>query len=1079
MRIRSRLRWCRLIAVVPLYLIVLALPELGLAQIPVSFEYQIGGTLPVPVQYDVTSQTSAQFGLTLHTDGASWLSASLDSNTTPAVLTLSVTPTGLTAGTYTSVVTVSSPTDSLTWNVTFTVSGSSTPTISVSPSVLNCVYQSGGTLPQPLAVTVTASSTVAFTAAASGGSWLSVSPTSGNTPGSLSVSVSPTGLSPGSYNGTITITASGASNSPQTVSVNLTVTSSTSAPTISLNPNLLNYAYQSGGTLPPAQAVAVAASSTVAFTAAASGGSWLSVSPTSGNTPASLSVSVNPTGLSSGSYNGTITITASGASTNPQTVSVSLTVTSGISAATISLNPNLLNYAYESGGNLPQPQTVTVAASSAVAFTAAASGGTWLSASPASGNTPASLSVSVNPTGLNPGSYNGTITITAPGASNSPQTVSVSLTVTSSIGTATISVNPSVLNYAYQSGGNLLPPQTVKVTATSAVAFTASAAGGTWLSVGPASGTTPFSLSVSVYPTGLSAGNYSGTITITAPGASNSPQTVSVSLAVTSSTSAPTISVNPSVLNYAYQSGGNLPQAQAVTVAASSAVAFTAAASGGTWLSVSPANGITPASLSVSVNPTALSPGVYNGTITITVPGTSLLSVAVTLAVTSPATISLNPNLLNYTYQSGGDLPQAQAVTVAASSVVAFTVAASGGGWLSASPASGAAPASVSVSVDPTGLSPGSYNGTITITAPGASNSPLSVAVNLTVTSPPTISVSPSLLNYAYQSGGDLPQPQAVTVSATSAVAFTASAAGSSWLSVSPASGTTPTSLSVSVNPAGLNPGTYRFKITVTGTNGAQSTAIVEVSLTVTMPQPTITSVVNAASYATGAVSPGELVTILGTAIGSATTAGAATDPSTGKLATTIGGVQVLFNGIPAPMIYAGSEQVSAVVPYEMAPVANPLVWIKYAGQTSNAFELTSMTTTPALFTQNWSGSGPGAILNQDYSLNGPGNAAAKGSIVQVFMTGEGQTNPPGVTGATTRATLPPPQVTPAPILPIGVTINGLPALYAYAGEVPGSVAGMMQLNVQIPATASSGDLQILVSIGGNTSQNGVTVSVR
>ncbi|MGB7718987.1 MAG: BACON domain-containing carbohydrate-binding protein [Bryobacteraceae bacterium] len=969
MGIRSRMRWCRLIAVVPLYLIVLALPELGLAQYSVPFEYQIGGTLPSPVVYSVFS--SAPVGVTLLTDGATWLSASLSSNTTPAYLTLSVNPTGLAVGTYTSIVTVSSGIDSLTWTVSLTVSGG-TPAISVSSSLLSYTYQSGGNLPQALTVTVTASSAVAFTASASGGGWLSVSPASGTTPASLSVSVNPTGLSPGSYNGTITITAPGASNSPQTVSVSLTVTSSTSAPTISLNPNVLNYTYQSGG-------------------------------------------------------------------------------------------------------NLPQALAVTVTASSAVAFTAAASGGGWLSVSPASGTTPASLSVSVNPTGLSPGSYNGTITITAPGASNSPQTVSVSLVVSSigSIGTATMSVNPSVLNYAYQSGGNLLPPQAVTVAATSAVAFTASAAGSSWLSVSPASGTTPFSLSVSVNPTALSPGVYSGTITITALGASNSPQTVSVSLVV-SSIGAATINVNPSVLNYAYQSGGNLPPPQAVTVAASWAAAFTAAASGGTWLSVGPASGTTPASLSVSVDPTALSPGVYNGTITITVPGTSPLSVAVTLTVT---TISVNPSVLNYAYQSGGDLPPPQAVTVAASWAAAFTAAASGGTWLSVGPASGTTPANLSVSVNPTGLSPGSYNGTITITAPGAS--PLSVAVTLTVTSPSTISVSPRILNYAYQSGGDLPEPQAVTVSATSVVAFTASAAGSSWLSVSPAIGTTPASLSVSVNPAGLNPGTYEFKITVTGTNGTQSAATVDVSLTVTMPQPTIMSVLNAASYATGAVSPGELVTIFGTAIGPATPVGAATDPSSGKLATTIGGVQVLFNGIPAPMIYAASERVSAVVPYEMASVASPLVWIEYAGQTSNAFALTSTTTAPALFTQTWSGSGPGAILKQDNSLNGPGNAAAKGSIVQVYMTGEGQTNPPGVTGAITRATLPPPQVTPAPMLPIEVTIAGLPALYAYAGEAPGLVAGIMQLNVQIPATAPSGDLQILVSIGGNTSQNGVTVSVR
>jgi uncharacterized protein (TIGR03437 family) len=237
--------------------------------------------------------------------------------------------------------------------------------------------------------------------------------------------------------------------------------------------------------------------------------------------------------------------------------------------------------------------------------------------------------------------------------------------------------------------------------------------------------------------------------------------------------------------------------------------------------------------------------------------------------------------------------------------------------------------------------------------------------------------------------------------------------------------------------------------------------------------------VVNAASYIGGSVSPGEMVTLFGTAMGPATAAFATTDPATGKLATTIGGVQVLFNGIPAPMIYASSTQVSAVVPYEMAPAVSLSVWIKYAGQTSNTYQLFSGATAPGLFTQNASGSGPGAILNEDNSVNGPGNRAAKGSIVQVFMTGEGLTSPPSVTGAITTATLPPPQVTPAPLLAVGVTINGQPALYVYAGEAPGLVAGMMQLNVQIPANAPSGDLAILVSVGGNTSQKGVTVSVQ
>jgi uncharacterized protein (TIGR03437 family) len=95
-----------------------------------------------------------------------------------------------------------------------------------------------------------------------------------------------------------------------------------------------------------------------------------------------------------------------------------------------------------------------------------------------------------------------------------------------------------------------------------------------------------------------------------------------------------------------------------------------------------------------------------------------------------------------------------------------------------------------------------------------------------------------------------------------------------------------------------------------------------------------------------------------------------------------------------------------------------------------------------------------------------------------MFLTGEGQTNPPGVTGAITSATLPPPQVTPAPALPIQVTIGGQPAVYTYAGEAPGMVAGVMQLNVRIPANVQPGLDFVVVSIGGKMSQFGVMISV-
>jgi uncharacterized protein (TIGR03437 family) len=162
-----------------------------------------------------------------------------------------------------------------------------------------------------------------------------------------------------------------------------------------------------------------------------------------------------------------------------------------------------------------------------------------------------------------------------------------------------------------------------------------------------------------------------------------------------------------------------------------------------------------------------------------------------------------------------------------------------------------------------------------------------------------------------------------------------------------------------------------------------------------------------------------------------------------------------------------------------MASVANASVWIWYGGQTSNVYPLTLASAAPGLFAQNSSGSGPGAILNQDNSLNGPNHAAAKGSIVQVFMTGEGLTTPQEATGAITTVTLPPPQVTPAPVQPVRVFLDGQQVPYTYAGEAPGMVAGVMQLNVQIPPYWPSGALSIQVSIGRIMSQSGITVTVQ
>jgi uncharacterized protein (TIGR03437 family) len=185
-----------------------------------------------------------------------------------------------------------------------------------------------------------------------------------------------------------------------------------------------------------------------------------------------------------------------------------------------------------------------------------------------------------------------------------------------------------------------------------------------------------------------------------------------------------------------------------------------------------------------------------------------------------------------------------------------------------------------------------------------------------------------------------------------------------------------------------------------------------------------------------------------------------------------------LFSGTPAPLTYVSNTQINGVVPYEIQGLTNVQVQVSYQGLTSRPFPLVSAAAVPALFTNNGTGSGPAAALNQDGSYNTPGSPAAKGSYVVLYMTGEGQTVPAGITGQVTTVS-PTPPATPLPALPVAVLINGQPASVAFYGEAPGLVSGVMQLNVQIPANALSGNLPVQVTVGPNTTQAGITISVQ
>ncbi len=229
--------------------------------------------------------------------------------------------------------------------------------------------------------------------------------------------------------------------------------------------------------------------------------------------------------------------------------------------------------------------------------------------------------------------------------------------------------------------------------------------------------------------------------------------------------------------------------------------------------------------------------------------------------------------------------------------------------------------------------------------------------------------------------------------------------------------------------------------------------------------------VVNAASFTGGAVAPGELVSLFGTALGPAAGAGLAfTNPW--LVSNALEGVHVLFDGVPAPIVFASSGQVNTVVPNGVGGQSSTMLQLEYLGAVSPPVSLPVAATAPGVFAAN--GSGQGAILNATTGgVNSAANAAARGDWVSIFATGGGATSPAIVDGMLASVQS---QVN----AKISVTMGGLPCTLNYAGAAPYLISGVLQINAQVPAGVTPGPaVPLLVTIGGVDSQAGVTLSVK
>ena len=573
--------------------------------------------------------------------------------------------------------------------------------------------------------------------------------------------------------------------------------------------------------------------------------------------------------------------------------------------------------------------------------------------------------------------------------------------------------------------------------------------------------------------------------TLTAMDCAAKTAMASFTITIAGSAVAPQMQVSPASLTFTVQYGAaNAPSDQTLSISLTSGslgyLVTVQNPPGADWLAAkSPVTGNTPGSFTVGVTDfSSLLPGDYNSSVTIASQASnSPVIVPVKLAVLPAATLTVNPSSFTINQIAGSASIARQDISIASGTTsLPFLASATtnrGGQWLAVSAPQGNTPTTLTAIINSAGLPLGQYTGTITIIP--AAGATLTVTVTLNVLSNATLSATPAPLSFSYQQGDNLPAPQTVVVSSGIPVSVSVLAgtqSGGNWLFVSPPNGATNLNLSVSVNPAALLPGSYSGSIIITPSDSTVAPLTIAVTLAVTRAGPAINAITNAASYAPGAVAPGEIVTIFGSQIGpSKLVTLHLTDA--GTLDTNLGGTQVFFDGYPAPLIYSSATQVSAIVPYEIAGSLTTSLLVQYQGTRSDTMTLPVLAALPGIFTVNASGTGQGAILNQDSTINSRQNGAEPGSVISIFATGGGQTDPPSADGSLATDARP-------THLPVTVQIAGKNAEVTYFGSAPSEPSGVLQVNAKIPADVPRGtDVPVAITVGTVASQAGVTLAIQ
>jgi uncharacterized protein (TIGR03437 family) len=718
----------------------------------------------------------------------------------------------------------------------------------------------------------------------------------------------------------------------------------------------------------------------------------------------------------------------------------------------------------------------------------------WITVTPHLASTPAEVQVAANPAGIAPGVYAARIQFTDVAGTSLGSPVAVTLQVATA--PAQLAISPPVVNLAgpiaqgYLEAGIFLRNLGAGTLAPVSVTMVS---GYPWLSAQVPACDTVCAITVRAATESLTPGVYSGLLRVnTALGSTNVP------VSLFAAGPGPFVQVAPEGLRFGTVEDTNLVDSRTISLlnTGDGPANWTAeVVAGGAWLSVNTSSGVTaPGSatqLTVTMNSGFMGPGVYGGLISITAEDGSFnpLYVPVVLRIetgdTAPVPL-LSTGGLVFQAQPGA-AGQQLPVTLGAGSVgaIEFEASAQSSGWLSAEPmrgpVSGAAPALLNIVGAPIALQSGFYSGLVNIAFGTGALRTLNVGIS--VVDPVVTNCAPQSLylteialpnNFATRIGFPTPL-EAVLVDncgnfISNGLVNAAFSNGDPDLALEP--------LGQGLYAATWMPGHASASLAngvatvllqgFTPTLPFASSEVIGTVTTDTAPAVSANAVLNNLNPQPGSpVAPGTIVQIYGSALSTGGMAGAGSVVN-GQLQTILNGVSVSVGGIAAPLFYGSSGQINAQIPNELQAGQQYELLVNVNGLYSNPVTINTTAGQPGL------ASFPdGTVIAQDasYNLITADNPAHAGGVIILYATGMGATNPPVATGATAPS-LTLAQVAVAP----HVSIGGTNAKVLFAGLSPGSV-GLYQIDVVIPAGASTGNVPLVITQGGVAS-NTVTVPV-